>query len=311
MNLSRRQLKMLVTTAALGNISRASEALSLSQPALTRALQEMESQLGFSLFARSTRRLTLTSEGERFLPVAERLLRDLDEAVEMIREESTGHRGTVRLAVGEAFGCTVLPGVLAGFTKRLPNVRVQLVADNSSGITRRAIHGEVDFGIGSPIGDTEQLDCDKLLTAPLGVLASPHHFNLPESVSMAALEKLPLLRESNDTSIMHLLNSHGSEIVCWMRNGIEVSTLALQFAMARAGMGLAVMSGLGASHELAKDMKFSRLRPAVCRDVFIMRRRDFRPSQAALALIDAIKCGIATARLHPSIQLAKSEQSTS
>ncbi len=295
---------MFVTTAALGNISRASETLHLSQPALTRALQEMESQLGFALFARSTRRLSITSEGERFLPVAERLLHDLDEAVDIIREESIGHRGNVRLAVGEAFGCTVLPGVLARFAKLLPRVRVQLVADNSLGITRRTIHGEVDFGIGSPIGDTEHLHCDKLLTAPLGVLANPRDFSLPASVNLAALEKLPLLRESNDTSIMHVLSSKGSDIVSWMRDGVEVSTLALQLAMASGGVGVAVMSGLGASHPQAMDMQFSPLDPVICREVFIMHRRDFRLSQAALALIHAIKRDVATERLHPSIQLA-------
>lgn len=307
MNLTQRQLRMFVTTSMLGNISRASEALNLSQPALTRALQEMENQLGFSLFTRSTRRLTLTAEGGRFLPIAERLLHDLDEAVEMIREESLGHHGTVRVAVGEAFGCTVLPGVLMRFAQSLPRVRVQLVADNSLGITRRALHGEVDIGIGSPIGDTDHLHCEKLLVAPLGVLANPRHFSLPEQVSMAALKGLPLLRESDDTSIMHLLRSQGLDIVSWMHDGIEVSSLALQLAMARAGVGLAVMSGLGASHHQAMDMQFSRFDPVISRDVFIMQRRDFRLSKAALALIDEIKHAVGTERLHPAIRLAKSE----
>jgi LysR family carnitine catabolism transcriptional activator len=67
---------------ALGNISRASEALHISQPALTRALKEFESQISTVLFERTTRRLALTPEGERFLPTAQRLLSDLTEAAD-------------------------------------------------------------------------------------------------------------------------------------------------------------------------------------------------------------------------------------
>ena len=60
MNLSQRQLQMFVTTAALMNVSHASDVLHISQPALSRALQELESQLGVKLLLRTTRQLTLT-----------------------------------------------------------------------------------------------------------------------------------------------------------------------------------------------------------------------------------------------------------
>ena len=173
MNLTQRQLRMFVTTAAVGNISRASEALHISQPALTRALQEFESQLGVALFLRTTRQLGLTPEGERFLPVAQRLLHDLAEAAALIQGEATGQRGSVSLAVGEAFGCTVLPDILHAFVKTHPGVRVRVVNDNSQGITCRVAQGEVDFGIGSPVGRTEALRFTKLLSAPLGLLFNP------------------------------------------------------------------------------------------------------------------------------------------
>lgn len=302
MNLTQRQLRMFVTTAALGNISRASETLHLSQPALTRALQELEHQLGARLFARSTRRLALTPEGERFLPVAQRLLQDLIQAAEMIHEASTGQVGSVSVAVGEAFGCTVLPAVLEAFVRSHPRVRVRLVADNSQGITMRVAHGEVDFGIGSPVGDTEPLLCRKLLSAPLGLLADPHRYKLKASVTAAELERLPLLRESSDTSIMHLLNAKGSDVVTWMSHGVELSSLALQIAMARAGAGIAVMSALGASHREAAGMRFSPLRPIIWREVFAIQRRDRPLSSPARALMDAIIEGIPAASLHPSVR---------
>ena len=118
MNLTQRQLNMFVTTADLMNISRASEVLHISQPALSRALQELEAQLGVALLQRTTRQLSLTPDGQQFLPVAQRLLRDLEQATADLREQAKGLTGSVTLAVGSAFGCTVLPEIIRSFSAR-------------------------------------------------------------------------------------------------------------------------------------------------------------------------------------------------
>ncbi|KQW24315.1 MULTISPECIES: LysR family transcriptional regulator [unclassified Acidovorax] len=303
MNLTQRQLRMFVTTAAVGNISRASEALHISQPALTRALQEFESQLGVALFLRTTRQLALTPEGERFLPVAQRLLHDLTEAAALIQGEATGQSGSVSLAVGEAFGCTVLPDILQSFVKKHPGVRVRVVNDNSQGITRRVAQGEVDFGIGSPVGRTEALRCTKLLSAPLGLLFNPQLHQLKAWVRTETLGDLPLLKEGSDTSIVSVLRAQGSDLVAHMDHGVEVSSLALQLAMARAGVGIAVMSALGASHRDAADLRFSPLRPTVQREVFVMQQRDRALSVPARALIEAVVAGAKGAQLHRLVKL--------
>lgn len=302
MNLTQRQLHMFVTTAALCNISRASEALFISQPALTRALQEFESQLGAQLFVRSTRKMALTLEGERFLPVAQRLLNDLVEAAALVKEEASGHRGSVVVAVGEAFGCTVMPAILADFVKTHPGVRVRVLADNSLGITRAAVQGAVDFSIGSPVGQTDTLSFVRLLSAPLGVLAHPQMHRLKATLTADELDALPLLKEGPDTSIAHVLSARGSEVVAQMAKGVEVTSLAMQLSLARAGVGVAVMSALGASHREAADMRFSLLKPRVEREVFVMQRRDRPLPSAARALKDAICQGLANVPLHPSIR---------
>ena len=168
MNLTQRQLRMFVTTARLLHISRASEALHISQPALTRALREFEHQVGLDLLHRTTRQVRLTADGERFLPVAERLLHDLDHAASDLLAHAQGVRGSITIAVGAAFGATLLPVALQTFLQRHPGVRVRLVEDNSAGITARVTRVEADLGIGSPIGDTASLVARPLLSAPLG-----------------------------------------------------------------------------------------------------------------------------------------------
>lgn len=301
MNLGERQLRFFVTVAALGSISRASEALHISQPALTRAIGVLEAQMGVPLFVRTTRRLALSPEGEAFLPTAKRLLGDLVEAGRMFHAQGPGLRGQVTVAVGSSFGAIVLPGAIAAFQAAHPGVRLRVVDDNSEGITRRVRWADVDLGFGSPVGDVEGLQCRRLLSAPLGLLAPPARFAITEADAQGE-PRLPLLRESADTSIMQVLRMHGSALLGPMSRGVEVSSLAIQLALAEAGVGVAVLSALGASHPAAHAMRFVPLQPVVARELFLMHRQDRPLSPGARALVDAVVAYLPQAALRPEVR---------
>jgi LysR family transcriptional regulator, carnitine catabolism transcriptional activator len=305
MNLTQRQLRMFTLTAGLGNVTRASEQLHITQPALTRALKEFEAQLGLALFRRTGRRLALTHEGERFLPVASRILKDLERAVDDLREQAQGLSGTVRLATGTAFGCTLLPKVLASFKASHPAVRVRLVDDTSGGVLERVSRADVDLGVASMVGDTATLECRSLLTAPLGLLGDARRFPLRPAMGSASLRTLPLLKEGPGTSILHALQTQGSGLVAQMEAGVEVSSLAIQIALAQAGVGVAVLSGLGAAHPAAAGLLFVPLRPRITRELFLVHRRDRALSPSARALAQAIRDTARSAPLHPAIRRSR------
>lgn len=86
---------------------------------------------------------------------------------------------------------------------------------------------------------------------------------------------------------------------------MEVSSLALQLAMARAGVGIAVVSALGASHRDAADLRFSPLRPTVQREVFVMQQRDRALSVPARALMEAVVAGARGARVHRLVKFGE------
>lgn len=309
MNLSQRQLRLFVTTARLLNMSRAAEALHISQPALTRAVQELESQLGVALFHRTTRRIELSRDGERLLPVAQRLLRDMDRIVADVRDSAAGLSGDVTMAVGSAFGCTILAPALRRLAMTHPRVRVCVTDRNSAGITRQVVTDEADIGVGSAVGDTALLDCTPLLEAPIGVLVNETVFQLPQILTSDALTRCPLLKEPEDSSIVHALRAQGSPLVAMMSGGTEVDSLALQLAFARAGVGGAVVSALGASHPAARGLRFSPLQPRLPRRVFLMRRRDRPLSAAAAALVEAIDAALASEPLHEDVIVLRSTRS--
>lgn len=302
MNLTQRQLLLFTTIAATRNLSRASERLHLSQPAFTRALQALEAQLGVRLFHRSTRALELSADGRRFLPAAQRLLADMQQALQDLQGRGDTLSGPVSLALGTAFGGCVLPAALQRLAQRHPAVRVQVRDDSSRGITARVLDGEVDFGIGSVLGPAPGLLTRSLLVAPLGLLAHPAHHRLPARASIASAARLPLVKEADDTSIMQLLRDQGSAWAAAMDGGTEVSSLSLQLALVRAGVGVALLSALAASHPEAHDLRFVPITPRLQRQVVLMQRRDrpLRPAAQALAdMLDEVLPGLP---LHPLVR---------
>ncbi|WP_051953240.1 LysR family transcriptional regulator [Xenophilus azovorans] len=301
MNITQRQLRLFTVVAALQNMSRAARTMHLSQPALTRALQEFESQLGAPLFHRTTRRVALTPAGESLLPTAQRLLHDLDLVGEAMAHRVAGAQGVVSIAVGTAFGCTVLAPALKRFAATHPGVQVRVIDANSAAITRRVVDAEVDLGIGTPVGDVRLLACHRMLQASLGVLAHAAAYRLPRALTAERAAELPLLKESDDTSIMQALRVHGSPLVAHMAGGTEVNSLALQLSLAQAGVGVAVLSALGASHAMAQGLRFVPLRPVVRREVFLMHRRDRLPAPAAEALLGAVAHALRAAPLHRGV----------
>jgi LysR family transcriptional regulator, carnitine catabolism transcriptional activator len=303
MNITQRQLSMFIVTAKQGNVSRASELLHISQPALTRALKEFERQLGFELFARTTRRLQLTLEGERFLPTATRLLKQMELVLEDLKNQSTGLSGRLSVAVGTAFGATILPKVISQLAKSHPGLRVDVIDDNSAGITQRVVRAEVEIGIGTPVGDTHGLRCQKLLVAPLGLLGTSVDLAKRQSISSRDLKGIALLQEPAETSIASLLRISGSDLINSMSSGHSVSSLSVQIAMAKEQLGLAVVSALGASHPQASGMSFVELKPSIVREVFVMTNRGVTPSAAVLAFLALLKSlsSEAVSGLHPAV----------
>jgi DNA-binding transcriptional LysR family regulator len=122
-----RQLRTFVTIAESGTVSRASTLLRIAQPALSRQLQDLESDLGIKLFDRIRRRLTLTTEGKLLLIDC----RDALNVVNSIKERAQALRrpdaGMLTVAATPQTIDGVLSGFLAGYARERPNVHVTLI----------------------------------------------------------------------------------------------------------------------------------------------------------------------------------------
>lgn len=140
-----RQIEVFVAIARSENVSRAAEALNLSQSATSAALAEFEHQFDQQLFDRHGRRLHLNEQGRLLLPRAVELLDRAEEVEALLR----GERGLGSLRVGATLtiGNYLLPLIVAGFLQRHPESRVQLQVHNTATVVAQVLHHEIDFGL--------------------------------------------------------------------------------------------------------------------------------------------------------------------
>ena len=119
-------LQVFVRVAALGSLSGAARALGMSQSMATKHMAALEGRLGVRLLHRSTRRITLTEAGQRYLESAERILEELDRSDAAAAAERVEVTGTLRVSAPVSFTTRILAPVLPAFQALHPALRVEL-----------------------------------------------------------------------------------------------------------------------------------------------------------------------------------------
>jgi DNA-binding transcriptional LysR family regulator len=157
------------------NFRRSAERLNVDQSALTRRIQKLEHLLGFALFERTTREVTLTPAGCAFYEGNERLLQTYSRAVKAARLVAEGKKGVLRLAYMAFAATELMPFAVSRYRRLYPHVDVNLRYIRTQGQKLALAHDEVD--IGYMIGPFDHSDFHSLLLAkdPLYVVTPRNH----------------------------------------------------------------------------------------------------------------------------------------
>lgn len=141
------RLKVFYTVAKRLNFTRAANDLNITQPAVTRHINELETHFKLSLIERSgNRRVTLTPAGSLLLEHSERLLDNYQRMQFDMDALLYRAGGKLRLGASNTIGQYVLPSILARFKKRFPDVKIDLLTGNSEQILQALIDKDIDLG---------------------------------------------------------------------------------------------------------------------------------------------------------------------
>lgn len=217
-------LRAVDAVEAHGSLLKASAALGISQPALTKSLQEAEEILQLRLFDRHARGVRPTEAGTAFVRAARRILAELRRLDEDLDALSGPGGGMVALGTLPVTAAGVLPGVLTRLRAAHPGIRVRLQQGRTEELLPLLAAGEIDLVVGrlyepaSPDGFVRE----PLWTEPISILARAGHPVFSEPAGVEALRRydlvLPTVTQRVGREIEHLLSLLGLEPPPWLRS---------------------------------------------------------------------------------------------
>ncbi len=284
-------VQAFVLVAELGGFNRAAQQMHLTQTALTRRVQKLESFLGLKLLDRTTRRVELTSIGREFLPQAQAILKSLSAEVERIKEVSQHGRGNFSLACVPSMTSHILPDVMRRYGQKHPDNRVRLLDGSSNEVREAVLNGQAEIGIAVSGEKNELLQERLLFEDPLVFIChTPHPLQHKKQVSWNDMREAELISVNSFMATRVVMDYQLSKRGIRLRGNYEVQHHATAINLVAAGVGAAILPSSTFRMGDRPDVhKIPIVNPAVKRKVVLLQRRGLTLSPAVQAFVDLLE----------------------
>ena len=239
------QLRYFCAVARHGTFTRASEVEHVAQPSLSQQILKLEAELGARLFDRLPRSSKLTVFGKAFLPKAERILRELEEAKAELLEMAGNEKGDVVVGIIPTIAAYLLPTLLNGFAARHPLITVKIVEDITPALVQRLHEGTLDMAVAAlPIPGSELASEELFEEKFYAVVPEKHRRASRASIRLTELNREPflLLKEGHCFRDSLIAACHKSKMTPSVV--FESGQFATILAMVSAGMGVSAVPAM-------------------------------------------------------------------
>ena len=239
-------LRAFCQTARLGSVSRAAEALYVSQPAVTLQLQALEREMGVRLFERSGRRLVPTREGEALYELARPLVEGIDGLDGAFREQLRGlDAGELHVAAGSSTILYLLPKIIATYRETQPDVRLILHNVTGAGGLNLLRSDEVDLAVGSMLDVPADLDYAPVYRFDPMLIAPPDHpLATKRSLELADLSPYGLILPPRRLTTYRLIDHVFHQARVPYTVALEVGGWEVIKQYVAMGMGISIVTAI-------------------------------------------------------------------
>ena len=288
-----RVLRYFLTVAQEENITRAAEALHMTQPTLSRQLSQLEEELGARLFERGARRITLTDAGLLLRRRAQELLALAGKTERELAAQGAPLAGEISLGCGVLESVRVLARLMGGFSALNPGVSFELFTGTADEIRERMDRGLTDVGL-----LLEPVSMDSYEFIRLGVRESWMAVMRPDD-PLAAQESVTAADLARRELIMPLREAVKNELASWfgelypslrIRYTSNISTNAA--ILAQKGFGILVVIAGSLPFLDASKLVMRPLSPALCSSSILAWKRGVPLSRAAESFIEYARCSL-------------------
>ncbi|WP_213958748.1 MULTISPECIES: LysR substrate-binding domain-containing protein [unclassified Variovorax] len=180
-------LRDFQAVAERGSLRAAARQLGVAQPAMSRSIQELEKELGVTLFERRAKGVSLTSMGELFLRRTRAVRSELRRAQDEIAQARGAMHGQIRMCLSSVAHMALLPGALRPFHERYPDVRLEIIDGVVPSVEAELLDGAMDLYIGpAPLDLSPRLEVEKLFDNHRAIFGRIGH-PLSDAMSLAEL----------------------------------------------------------------------------------------------------------------------------
>ncbi|GBR38282.1 LysR substrate-binding domain-containing protein [Gluconobacter kondonii] len=284
------QLRLFIAVAEREHVTAASQAMNVTQSAVSAAIAALEARYGIKLFHRVGRGIALTDAGRLFLPEARAVVAQASAAENVLKDISGLRGGQLKAVASQTIAAYWLPAILVAFRKRYPDIKVELAISNTEEAARMVREGEAEVGIVEAV-----VDDPALLQWPVG----EDHLILVQANSLLPLridgvwlrQQDWVMREAGSgtrSALEHYLRGQGLGLKDLKTGLVLPSNEGVQTAI-EAGAGIGALSSLVVGPALRAGTLHAVFQVPESRFFYGLRHKERYQSPAAKALLDMIE----------------------
>ena len=242
--------RTFITVTKLQNVTRASEEIHLTQPAVSKQIKLLEGNYGVKLFERINKKLILTEEGKLLLDYAQRIINLYNESLESLNEKDRQLKGMLKIVANLTLGVYILPKLIKPFCNIYPDLKIEMYLDNSEHITNAIKHGNANFGFIGRKPKDPLIVVHPFYQDKLKVVVGPGMELGKKVLSWKELESLPFLQREKGSDIRATCEQWLSERDIKLKPKMELNNTEAIKSLVHYGMGFSILPWCTIEHEV-------------------------------------------------------------
>jgi len=273
MEFTSRQLRAFLLVAQHQSFTRAADALFITPSGLSLLIRELEQQLGFRLFDRTTRHVALTTAGMQLLPVARRNLEELDGAMSRLGHTARAASQSISIGAGLMIAANILPQAIKEFRRQRPDVSIQVFDGDLAAILQRVESGKLDMALGF-FKPSPGIRRTPFFRFSLMVIRAEDEGPPRASMTWSALNGARLIAQVSTSPAQQLIDRQLAKAGVTVQSTMTLNRLETVIAMVEAGEGIAVIPSFALLACRNRPVVMTRLtHPTVTLDFHQIRHR--------------------------------------
>lgn len=289
MNIDFELYRVFYIVAKNKHMTRASEELHISQPAISQSIKKLENMLGGTLFLRSNKGMELTKEGKMFYEYVKGALELINNAENEFTSFKNLSKGEIKIGCSTTLTKLVLMDSLSNFHKDYPNINININNDLTSKLIKDLKLGKLDLVIFSESNNIEtNLKLEKIKELKQGFVYNPKFYN-DDSYNFTDLNKMPLIlqkKEANSRKRLDFILLQNS-VILTPKMEVVSQDLVAEFANIGLGIGFTAIDLAMKKHKNLKELNINKKIPNM--NIYLATNKSVSPTFASKMFIKYLK----------------------